>query len=317
MTTINYFKNIKRFSVKLKAYEQRKDTIKVKVGSRFGRVIKFEINRQKYDVDLDSLLKRSRFLKRIKSQIEIMELHDFVIGMAVDDKIIFLQDYEDFPDKVKQKIAKEEELEQRLQIEQKKLQVELQNYAETISANFDIQTECYNIRNKWLRIWARALASKGKLSVLQIKVIEAADKAYDSDKNIWGLGDLSGWLDSYILYPNSEWTLLFCDFAKPESPFKNFIRQCGIEPESSRIFDLLDFASRNIYNTLCEDINYIQMNRKYNTGFLLSSWEANSDEDEYRSLYQKLKLYKISNLLFPEPLSEAEMGRFLIETPKF
>lgn len=174
MATIKHEENIVRIPVKVVSYRQNEETASMTVKQKFGfseNCISFD--RHAYNVDLLALLKRSRYLKRIKSKVEVEKLYGYLIGVVIDDKLICRSVPEAYPQDLKKHIV---ELEEKYQ----NLQEELQKFAQSFPADFDVRTECYNIQNMWLRIWARALAEKGLLTfpALQIKVIEAADKAY-------------------------------------------------------------------------------------------------------------------------------------------
>lgn len=311
MATIKHEENIVRIPVKVVSYQQDEKTASMIVKEKFG----FSENRISFDrqhnVDLQALLKRSRYLKRIKSKVEVEKLYGYLIGVVIDDKLICRSIPEAYPQDLKKHIA---ELEEKYQ----KLQEELQKFAQSFPADFDVRTECYNIQNMWLRIWVRALAEKGLLTfpALQIKVIEAADKAYAAKMIIHSFYSSTDWLFEYICASEQKRDNLPCDFSAPDSLFKDYLKQSGVQTDNTVVFDFLDYASRNIYHALADDSRFVEDNREHNHGFL-SSWDANSDEDEYRRLFRKLTLYKTSNLLFPQSLSEAEMGRFLTETAKF
>lgn len=313
MTTINHLENTRRRQVKLLSYTQDKDTASIQVTDKYGKFYDISFDLHAHDIYLDRKIKRSRYLKRIKSKVEIEELYGFLIGVMIDGVLLARFSPDAYPPELKEQIAV-------LDKKYQDLAGELNVFIKSFPVDDDAATACYKIKNKWLRVWARALVANNELPLshlaLQLKFLEAIDLAYAEDK--YG----GGWcfpvveLMYYLYNSENEKIAEYCDFAMPNSFHKQKFELCGIKTDNRLVLNYLDFIARSLHRVLLNDMDHFERNRSYNNGFP-SSWYANSDEGEYCLQYRDLKLYKTENLLFPKSIDEAVMGRFLIETTKF
>ncbi len=313
MATIKHEENIVRIPVKVVSYQQELDTAFIHVKDRFGSKYELSFNRKKYDIDWYVLLKRSRYLKKIESKVELEQLYGYVVGFVIDNRLICRAVPEEYQQELKGRIAK-------LDGKYQELEQSLDDFIKSFPADFNAQTECYKITNMWLRIWARALVANNKLPAahlaLQIKFLEAVDIAYSENKYSFDLHLSSVWWTSYLLHSDDGEFDEFNEYAKPDSIYKQWLGLCGIKPDSRLLFDYLDSIARKVRSVLAQDIENLERNRRQTGGFF-SVWNTNSDEDEYRFQYRNLSLWRTVNFLFPAAVTEAEMGRFLTETAKF
>ena len=108
---------------------------------------------------------------------------------------------------------------------------------------------------------------------------------------------------------------------KKDSEYKTALLKKGLvlskETDSFLIFDYLDFLVRKMKYVYKKDIEYLEKNANY--GFrgnsLITTYPVRlySDEEELIRNVKHLKLYTVSNFLFPQKISFLEISRLIKE----